>query len=159
MSHFERAIIPVLKHEGGYVNHPSDPGGETKYGITKRNYHHLDIRNLTREQAIEIYRRDYWRDYMDAMPYRIAAKLFDMSVNMGHQQANKLLQRAAGVVDDGAIGPRTLKAINEIDPGALLDRIIAEQKRFYAALIAKRPSMAVFEKGWHRRADWKPELA
>src|SRR5690606_26803467 len=82
---FRRAVEVVLAHEGSYVNDPADPGGETKFGISKRQYPDLDIASLTREQAVEIYRRDWWDKYgygRLASP-AIATKVFDLSVNVG----------------------------------------------------------------------------
>lgn len=156
MSHFDKAILEVLKHEGGYVNNRNDPGGETNFGICKRVYPNIDIYALTKQEAIDIYRRDYWRLYYDLMPYRIAAKVFDMSVNMGHGQSHKILQRAAGCVDDGIVGKFTLAAIEKLDVDTLLNRITEEQKEFYGRLIDKRPQSAVFAQGWNKRAEWQP---
>jgi len=157
MSNFDKAISAVLAHEGGYCHDSADPGGETNFGICKREYPDLDIRNLTKEQAIEIYRRDYWRQYMDAMPYIIGAKLFDCSVNIGHVQANRLLQRAVGVIDDGVIGHYTIEAVNKDNPDLLLARFIGGISRFYTKLAERKPEMAKFLKGWLTRANWKPE--
>lgn len=157
MGYFLRAIVPVLQHEGGYANDPHDAGGETNFGICKRVYPHLDIKHLTREQAIEIYRRDYWRDYMDKISdYRVAAKLFDMSVNMGHGQANKIVQRAVGVTADGVFGPHTLSAVNDMEPDRLLKNIITEQLEFYDNIVERKPDQIVFLKTWTRRAGWVP---
>jgi len=158
MSNFERAIIPVLRHEGGYCNDEHDPGGETNFGICKRQYPDLDIKNLTEDEAIEIYRRDYWRRYMDLMPYEVGAKLFDASVNMGHSQANRLIQRACGEVDDGIIGHSTLMTINKDNPDLLLRRFINRIKDFYEKLIVRKPEMAKYEKGWTKRAEWRPTV-
>lgn len=158
MSNFDKAINHILKHEGGYVNDKADPGGETNFGICKRVYPSLDIRSLTKEQAIEIYRRDYWRSYMDMMPYTIAAKLFDASVNMGHGQANKLLQRAAEVEADGVIGHNSLLAINAIPEATLLPNFVEQISNFYRNLAGRKPQMAKFLKGWLKRAEWVPEV-
>jgi len=157
MSNFERAIIHILKHEGGYVFDPLDSGGETNFGISKRQYPNEDIKNLTKERAIFLYKRDYWRKYMDAMPYPIGAKLFDCSVNMGHKQANLLLQRAVGIIDDGVIGHHTLVAINEDNPKLLLNRYIRRIKDFYDKIIERKPSQIKFKKSWYHRAEWVPE--
>ena len=155
MSNFDKAIPWVLKHEGGYVNHPSDPGGETNYGITKRSYPTLDIKNITVDQAKYIYKRDYWFKELDELPYSISAKLFDMSVNMGKFQAIKIAQRAAGVKDDGMIGPKTMEALKDLNVQKMCD----EQTRFYKNLATSKPSLKVFLKGWLVRAKWCPQDA
>ena len=155
MSSFDRAIQYVLQHEGGYVNDPVDPGGETNFGITKRNYPQLDIKHMTRDQAVEIYRKDYWRPVYDEMTDQDAAcKVFDMSVNMGHRQAHKLLQRATGSDQDGIFGNVTLGMANATPD--LVDKLCAVQSDFYHALVTKRPAMGKFLKGWLHRASWRP---
>ncbi len=84
MSTFDTAVTAVLSYEGGYVNDPNDPGGETNWRISKRAYPNLDIKNLTRDQAIQIYRRDYWDSLeCDRFPPLIAIALFDAAVNQG----------------------------------------------------------------------------
>lgn len=155
MSHFEFAIAVVLLHEGGYVDHPADPGGETNFGITKRDFPHLDIRGLTREQAAAIYRDHYWKPIYDKItsPW-VAAKVFDMAVNMGGRQAAQLVQRAVGVVADGIFGPVTVAAVNALDEAACLAAIKEQQAGFYRMLANRRQSMQVFLKGWLARAEW-----
>ena len=156
MSHFDKAILAVLKHEGGYVNNPNDPGGETRYGICKRSYPKVDIKNLTQAEAIEIYRRDFWNPKYERMPYEIAAKVFDIAVNMGQRQAHKLLQRAVNVVDDGIIGGKTIAAVMAMSIGALLDNITIEQIKYYKAVVKNRPTSSIFMAGWINRAEWHP---
>lgn len=155
MSYFDRAIKYVLLHEGGLVNDPADPGGLTNRGITQRDYPQLDIRNLTEAETIEIYRRDYWRPVYDEMTDADAAcKLFDMSVNMGHRQAHKLLQRAVGADVDGIFGQMTLAAANHYTD--LVERLCLQQAEFYNGLVVKRPVLKKFLKGWMKRAMWRP---
>ena len=92
---FERAIARLLGDEGGYVDNPADPGGETKFGITKREYPDLDIEALTRDEAIAIYYRDWWQRYRySELPGPIAAKTFDLAVNIGPDHAVRCVQRA-----------------------------------------------------------------
>ena len=96
---FEKAISFILKWEGGYVCHPDDPGGETKFGISKQSYPDLDIKNLTREEAVHIYRRDYWQaSGADRLPWPLALVHFDTSVNHGVGFADRLHSESAGDV-------------------------------------------------------------
>ena len=156
MSRFEEAIEIVLRHEGGYVHDSDDPGGETNFGISKRSYPHLDIAKLTLEDAIKLYRRDWWDPYpfYEVIPHPdVAIKLFDLAVNMGTVQAVKLLQRAtratcgATLVEDGRFGPKTLEAVTWSHGHCLLAVFKAEAANFYRNL--HRPK---FEASWINRA-------
>jgi len=157
---FLRAVEVVLAHEGGYVNDPADPGGETKYGISKRQYPELDIASLTRKQAIEIYRRDWWDKYGYGRlaSSAIATKVFDLSVNVGPRRAHEMLQRALhavgrrDVVVDGIIGPQTISAANAAPPDALLAALRAEAAAYYRQLIERNPALKKYERGWLNRA-------
>lgn len=157
MARFAQAIDVVLKHEGGYVKNPADPGGETKFGISKRAYPHLDIKNLTIEQAKQIYRRDYWR-YDAIHDQQVATKVFDLAVNMGPARAHRLLQRALKYLGhrrqpaDGKFDFKTLQATNRANPAELLAELRALAAERYARLVLKKPRRAVFLKGWMRRA-------
>jgi len=159
---FKFAVKKTLFFEGGYVNHPHDPGGETNFGISKRSYPHLDIKNLTKEQAKEIYYRDFWlRNRCDAMlDKHIASKVFDFSVNMGLIQGGRILQRALraneqSLVEDGIIGPITLAATNSFT-GAnhlrLMSGLRSEAAGFYRSLVAQNANNRVFLTGWLNRA-------
>lgn len=156
---FEKAITIVLKHEGGYVNDPNDLGGETKYGISKRSYPHLDIKNLTVEQAIEIYRRDWWDKYRygDIKDQDVATKVFDLSVNMGPATAHRLLQEALvflgyDIAVDGIIGPQTIGAANKTAPRRLLQVLRWMAAHHYYRIAAQRPQSQAFLMGWLTRA-------
>lgn len=156
MAQFERAIPLLLEHEGGYVNDPADPGGETKFGISRRSYPDLDIAALTREQAEDIYRRDFWR-YDDFIEQGVATKVFDMAVNMGAAKAHTLLQVALNglgdrVAVDGRLGPQTRAAVNRSDGRRLLQELRATQAVFYARLVLRKPRLEKFLRGWMRRA-------
>jgi lysozyme family protein len=114
---FERAIPIILKLEGGdqpdggYVNNPHDPGGETKFGIAKKYNPNVDIQNLTRAQATEIYRTKYWTPTQcDSLPWPLSLVHFDCAVNQGPGRAALILQRSVGVRADGVIGSQTLSA-------------------------------------------------
>lgn len=145
---FELAIGRVLGSEGGYVNHPSDPGGETNWGISKRSYPKVNIKKLTREQAVAIYYRDFWvpvgGDNLSAI---IGYQCLDAAVNHGLGTARRMMQRALGVADDGIIGPVTLAMLRKIDPNDFLMRFVAERLEFYTRL----GTWDKFGKGWTRR--------
>lgn len=148
MNSFNRAFQELIGHEGGYVNHPNDPGGETKYGITKRTYPMEDIRNLTLERAKEIYKRDFWDPlHGDELPWLVAFNLFDAAVNHGRGTAIRLMQRASEVADDGIIGPITMGAWAGADPDRLTARFLGERLQFFTKLSTWR----TFGKGWSRR--------
>ena len=133
---------------GGYVQDPRDPGGETKYGISKRSYPRLDIRRLTREQAIEIYRRDFWAPMRcDQLSPMLAVAAFDCAVNQGKRAAKVMLQRALRVKADGVIGPMTLRAARRSDQRAVL----ADYMAYRALRYAKLSTFPRFGRGWMRR--------
>jgi len=157
---FQQAIAITLRNEGGYVNNPKDPGGETKYGISKRSYPTLDIANLTIEQATAIYYRDFWSPYpYDQINYvQLACKIFDTCVNLGQSRGIKLLQRclavngAPGIIVDGGFGPGTLAAINNVDGPTLIAAYRGAQAAYYKAVVAATPSDLQFLNGWLSRA-------
>lgn len=145
---FETAIDRVLLTEGGYVNNPADPGGETNFGISKRSYPYVDIAALTRVDAIAIYRHDFWdRVGGDSLDASVAFQALDFAVNSGCETAVRYLQRAANVADDGHIGPVTIAALNAIPPAVLLLTFLALRLKFMTGL--KNWSDA--SKGWSRR--------
>lgn len=148
MDRFDRFIDRLLSHEGGYVNNPADPGGETKFGISKRSYPKVNIRRLTREQAVAIYRRDFWeRSRADDLDPALGFQLLDAAVNSGIDQATRWLQRAVGVADDGIIGPVTLGALRVSDPADVIARFNAERLEFMTRLSGWQS----FGRGWARR--------
>ena len=145
---FDKAFERVIGHEGGYVNDPRDPGGETKYGISKRAYPNVDIKNLTLDQAKEIYRRDYWnRLHLDELPVAVRFDLFDAAINSGVSAAAKFLQRAAGTAADGVIGKLTIAAANGMDPQRLDKRLSGYRLQYLCDLF----TFPTFGKGWVRR--------
>lgn len=156
MDRFDQFIERLLSHEGGYVNHPSDPGGETQWGISKRSYPNLNIRTLKRGAAIEIYRKDFWeRSRADDLSPDVGFQLLDAAVNSGIGQATRWLQKAAGVADDGVIGPVTLAALQCADPADLVLRFNAERLEFMTRL----STWDKFGKGWARRIAGNLRLA
>lgn len=145
---FDRAVELVLRHEGGYVNDPDDRGGQTKYGISARAYPKLDIKALTRDQAVEIYRADYWeRHGFHRLEHPVlAAKVFDVAVTVGPGRAVRWLQKAAGAPQDGLIGPVTASAVNLAEPVAIMGRFLGQAAKHYLALAQPK-----FQPGWIRR--------
>ena len=147
---FEEAFDTLLSpsHEGGYVNHPSDPGRETKFGISKRSYPHLDIKNLTREHVRPIYMFDYWgKAGCSAVHPLLKFPLFDFAVNSGVSQAVKTLQSLVGAKEDGLFGPETLRKTSEHDPFFLALQYQLERLQFMTDLV----QWPAFGKGWARR--------
>jgi lysozyme family protein len=145
---FDLAFDRLMGNEGGYVNNPADPGGETNWGIAKRSYPDIDIASLTREQAKAVYQRDFWiRGQMDKLPPAVAFQAFDIAVNCGIETAIRMLQRAVGVAEDGHIGPVTLAAVAAKPLGDVLMLVVAERLDFYAKLTR----FDTFGRGWTRR--------
>lgn len=129
---FKTAIKLILKFEGGYVDDPLDPGGETKFGISKRSYPNLDIANLTKDEAKAIYKADYWDKLnLDLLPPAIRLIVFDAGVNHGTFWAAKALQSLANVKLDGHIGPITAAAIGELNARKTLLRYAQKRKDYY----------------------------
>ncbi len=144
---FKQAFDRLIDSEGNYVNNPKDPGGETKFGISKRTYPGVDIKNLTLEAAKDIYFHDFWTPLGDTHP-AIKFQVFDFAVNSGIPTAIRKLQTAVGAADDGHWGPISQKALNAMDMNDILLRYLAERIRFWASL----STWAEFGKGWARRA-------
>ncbi|MHB8381162.1 MAG: glycoside hydrolase family 108 protein [Candidatus Binataceae bacterium] len=160
---FIGAVNRVLADEGGTERAPDDPGGFTRFGISAREYPALDIAHLTRAGAIAIYHRDYWRRFgLDAAPGAIAAKVFDLAVNMGPAHAVRCLQRAlraAGhrVTEDDVLGPETAAAAHAADPLALMAACRSEAAGYYRVTAALARGVQPggdreFLTGWLNRA-------
>jgi lysozyme family protein len=150
MSDFYLAIPITLKNEGGYINDPNDPGGETNFGICKRDYPLVDIKNLTEAQAEAIYLRDFWK-FGGINNQMLANKVFDMYVNTKHS-AIKILQSLVGAVADGEYGPDTEKKTNAANPFLLLVHYQEALEQHYRDIVTKNPKEAEFLDGWLRRA-------
>jgi lysozyme family protein len=149
---FDQAFIELMRHEGGYSEHESDPGGKTRYGITEAVARQVgyrgDMRDLPIDLAKRIYLEQYWKPIKaEMLPSGIRYAVFDAAVNSGVGQSIRWVQRVVGVKDDGVIGPITLKAIDNADPDVLLRGILAERLRFMTHL----PAWNVFSRGWARR--------
>ena len=154
MANFDSAVKKTLVNEGGYINDLNDRGGETKYGISKRSYPSVDIKNLTTDDAKAIYKRDYW-DKLKADNIEsqlVASELFDTAVNMGVRTASKLIQGCLGTHPDGIIGNVTLQQINDTDEELLLLRFKLAKVARYAYLAKKRPANRKYLLGWINRA-------
>ena len=145
---FDQCFEKLIGYEGGYTLDPKDPGGETSWGISKRAYPAVDIKNLTRDGAKDIYKRDYWdRAQCDKLPPTLAFLLFDAAVNSGIGQAIRFLQRAVGVADDGVLGALTLAAVQRLDTESLCARFLGQRLDFMTRL----STWDYFGKGWARR--------
>lgn len=145
---FEQAFDKLIDHEGGYVNNPRDPGGETKFGISKRAYPTLNIADLTLDDAKAIYKRDYWqRAQCDRLHPGVAFQVFDGAVNSGMGNSIRWLQEAAGVAVDGVVGPLTLRKVGDMDTGIIVARYNGVRLKFMASLSA----WDIFGRGWARR--------
>ena len=153
MADFSLAIGRTLEHEGGYVNDPTDAGGETKYGISKRAYPDVDIAALTIEDAKAIYKRDYWDKVKgdDINSQMNAFSIFDCAVNMGISRASKLAQKVVGALEDGVIGSESIAAINAYNMDLFDAQFRLEKIKFYAALCTKKPDQKKFLLGWINR--------
>ena len=145
---FDAAFERLIGHEGGYVNHRADPGGEAKYGISKRTYPGEDIAGMTLERAKTLYKRDFWGPAgCDALPDMMRFDVFDMAVNSGVRAAVRMLQGAVGETPDGIMGPRTLQAAQSMPAERLRARFNGKRLEFMASL----PTWPSFGRGWARR--------
>lgn len=160
MADFAPAVAEVLRQEGGYIHDTDDPGGETKFGISKRQYPDLDIRDLTEEAARAIYERDYWRPLRldDVQDQALATYLLTLGVHAGIGQAARIWQGAlracglTGVVVDGRVGPQTVDATNVIEAKALLPQLRLATIAYYLKLRDQNRTLDKFLAGWIKRA-------
>ena len=153
---FDKCLKMLLSHEGGYVNHPSDPGGMTNLGVTKKVYDEWtgresteqEMRDLTPEDVAPIYKKNYWdRVKGDSLPSGLDWACFDWAVNSGSGRPAKAVQRAVGATADGAIGPATLGLIIEKDPKFIIEYVHDVRQDFYKSL----KTFETFGRGWTRR--------
>lgn len=145
---FDEAFKTLIGHEGGYVDHPADPGGATNFGISKRSYPGEDIRGMTLERAKAIYLRDYWQMAgCDYVPDKLRFSLFDMAVNSGVKQSIMTLQRAVGADADGVLGPKTMMLLSNMPPAQFIARFNGYRLQFMSAL----PTWPAFGRGWANR--------
>lgn len=154
---FERCLREVLRHEGGWSNHPADPGGATMKGVTQRVYdahrqkHGLkvqSVRFITEEELGAIYRHGYWLTAAsDKLPAGLDLMVFDLAVNSGAARARQFLQASVGATVDGVIGPKTLAAVEALPAKAVIKRLRDRRENFYRSL----PTFPTFGKGWLNR--------
>lgn len=150
----------ILREEGGFVNNPFDRGGPTNFGITLvtlREYRNdgglveKDIKDLTKEQAIEIYYNRYFKPFAEIQDPWLQHLVIDTAVNNGRGRAAQWLQRACGALEDGAIGPRTLSTLNSSNQRHVYYEFFQIRMRAYGALVSQNHSQAVFVAGWLNR--------
>lgn len=145
---FNKHIATILHHEGGYVNDPADPGGETNMGISKKAWPKEDIKNMTVARASEIYHGAYWAPAgCEQLPEHLQGIHFDTAVNCGVKTAIKILQAACGVNVDGVLGPMTADAAQSLR----LDEYVEERMDYYYRKTIHNPRLKKFMKGWERR--------
>ena len=145
---FEAAVTVILELEAGYVNDPEDPGGETNFGISKRQYPTFNIKTLTKIEAIAIYHEDYWQPIKPLLLLpRIRLCMFDAAVNQGVGQSIKFLQAAVGAKPDAVLGPHTLSLMQRKNEVELLEAIM----RLRLAHYAKLKTFPKFGVGWMNR--------
>ena len=149
---FQKAMARTRKNEGGYVNHPSDRGGVTNYGISSRVYPNEDIRNMTRERADALYYRDYWlKPKINQLPDDFANIVFDNGVVQGQPTAIMNLQKALGVKADGIIGSDTLAASKNTNYKAVRTDFVKNVNKVEDQYLKKDPSQIIFERGHRKR--------
>jgi len=161
---FEFSLNHVLKHEGGWADHPKDPGGATMKGVTLATYSDWlgrpaskeELRNISDGHLREIYKTRYWDAVRgDDLPSGLDYVVFDMAVNSGPGRAVRMLQSAVGATPDGAIGPKTLAAVQAQNPETLIATFQRNRQHFLEAL----PTFATFGKGWTRRVNEAGDIA
>ena len=161
---FEECMARLLEHEGGYVWHAQDPGGETNFGVTRATYEQYvgrqvmdgEMEGLTHDDVYPIYKENYWDTVRgDDLPSGVDWSTFDWAVNSGKSRASKALQRIVGVEADGGIGPMTLQAVAEMTPEEIIKQMHYVRDNFYRSL----DTFEVFGNGWVRRNDETKEQA
>jgi lysozyme family protein len=157
-TNFDRALVFILAHEGGFVNNPKDPGGMTNLGCTKAVWeahcgHPVDekvMRALTHDDVRPVYKRNYWDKIQgDELPAGVDYVVFDTAINSGPGRAAKFLQACVGLEPDGVIGPKTLAAVRAADPKQLVQDYAKRRLSFMMEL----PTWPTFGKGWTRRVN------
>jgi lysozyme family protein len=160
---FKKALAYTLRHEGGWADDPDDPGGATNFGITLKTAQRYgirtkeELRRIAPERVAEIYEAGYWR-HGGVRDQRVATKLFDMAVNMGHGGATDVLVDAAGPIFKGfGLTSGAVMHINTLDPKKFLAALCKAAEKRYRAIVVRRPASARFLKGWLKRAAGVPD--
>lgn len=151
---FLKCIDIILRNEGGYVNDPNDPGGETNFGICKRSFPDVDIKSLTVDIAKDIYFNQYWTNlgFENVTPDELALQMFDMAVNAGSKVSIKIIQVIVNVSKDGILGPDTLNKIASYNsPQRLINLYIDARISWYKALAGSKPQFNAYLRGWTNR--------
>lgn len=158
IGNFKPCLEFVLAHEGGWADHPRDPGGATMKGVTLavyreylgRNASKEELRNIPEQHLIDIYKSLYWdKANCDGLLAGVDLVVFDMAVNSGVSRSAKILQRCVGAVPDGKIGPRTMALVNGIPAKDIIIKFSDGRENFYKTL----PTFDTFGKGWMRRTE------
>ena len=153
---FKKCLEMLLHHEGGYVNHPKDPGGETNHGVTRSVWERWvgrplevgDMKKLTHEDVAPLYKNKYWdRVKADDLPSGLDWAVFDFCVNSGVSRSAKTLQGVIDAKQDGGIGPKTLALLSKHDTKDVLNKMYERRQGFYEGL----KTFDTFGKGWTRR--------
>lgn len=161
---FDACFDLMIKHEGGFVNHPKDPGGMTNLGVTKRVWEEYtgktateaEMRSLTKDKVKPLYRKNYWDKVRgDDLPKGVDYAVFDFAVNSGPGRSARTLQRVLEVKQDGEIGPKTLAKVFDANPRELVQDICEQRMRFLQSL----PTWATFGRGWKRRVEEVEDIA
>jgi lysozyme family protein len=158
MSRFDECLPLLLKHEGGYVDRPKDPGGATNLGITigtlshwlKRPATKAEVKALTPEKVAPIYKANYWDACRcDDLPAGVDYMVFDLAVNSGPSKARRYLQSAVGAIEDGILGPKTMERVGRVHPDNIIRSMSKRRENFYRSL----DTFKTFGKGWLRRLE------
>ena len=160
---YEHCLGMILHHEGGYVNHPKDPGGETNMGVTRRVYENWcleqdlfrkDMKDLEFSDVAPIYKKNYWdRCKCDSLPNGVDLCVFDMGVNAGTGRGARFLQKCVGSISDGAVGPNTLRQVDEWIAMRGEEDLITDYSERRRDYYKRLKTFSTFGRGWIRRVD------
>ena len=165
---WDKSFELVIKSEGGYVNDPADPGGETNLGVTKaawssylaRPIEDGEMKALTKDMVKPFYKKMYWDKLKcDSLPIGVDYAVFDFGVNAGTGQSAKFLQRAVGAADDGSIGPGTLSYVARMDKEEILNKFSEQKNQFYKGIVERKPTQGKFLNGWLSRVAHVKEIS